>query len=132
MRSSSITDACLRSDFAHQRSRELVNTYQVLVFEELAPQAMGESKGRGMRKSIMDVAWTQFISMTISKAVDAGRTVILVDPRNTSKMCSHCGEIVPKTLSDRTHRCPSCGLVLDRDVHAARNILHRGLQTLRL
>jgi putative transposase len=120
-----------RADFAHQRSRELVNQYQVIVFEDLAPQAMGKSKGRGMRKSIMDVAWTQFISMTIGKAAEAGRTVILVDPRNTSKLCSQCGELVQKTLSTRTHTCPHCGLVLDRDKNAAITILQRGLQTLR-
>lgn len=120
-----------RSDFAHKRSRELVNTYQTIVFEDLAPQDVGKRKGRGMRKSIMDVAWTQFISMTIGKAAEAGRTVILVDPRNTSKMCSHCGELVQKTLSTRTHTCPTCGLVLDRDVNAALTILQRGLLTLR-
>jgi putative transposase len=118
-----------RADFAHKRSRELVNQYQVIVFEDLAPQALGRS--RGMRKSIMDVAWMQFISMTIGKAAEAGRTVILVDPRNTSKMCSRCGTLVQKTLSTRIHTCPHCGLVLDRDVNAALNILHRGLQTLR-
>jgi putative transposase len=121
-----------RSDFAHKRSRELVNHYQVIMFEDLAPLDMGKRKGRGMRKSIMDVAWTQFISMTIGKAAEAGRTVILVDPCNTSKMCSGCGELVTKTLSDRTHTCPACGLVLDRDTNAAINILQRGLQTLRL
>ena len=119
-----------RADFAHKRSRELVNQYQIIVFEALAPHEMGRSKG--LRKSIMDVAWTQFISMTIGKAAEAGRTVILVDPRNTSKMCSRFGEIVPKTLSDRTHTCPHCGLVMDRDRNAALNILQRGLQTLRL
>ena len=121
-----------RSDFAHKRSRELVNTYQVIVFEDLEPQQMGASRGRGMRKSIMDVAWSQFISMTISKAEDAGRSVILVNPRNTSKMCSDCGELVEKKLSERVHTCPHCGLVMDRDRNAALNILQRGLQTLRL
>src|SRR5215217_2066215 len=121
-----------RSDFAHKCSRELVNQYQVIVFEDLAPQTMGKRKGRGMRKSILDVAWTQFISMTIGKAAEAGRTVILVDPRNTSKMCSDCGELVQKSLSTRTHTCPNCGLVLDRDVNAALNILQRGLETFRL
>ena len=119
-----------RADFAHKRSRALVNHYQVIVFEQLAPQEMGRSNG--MRKSIMDVAWTQFISMTVAKAEEAGRTVILVDPRNTSKMCSQCGNIVPKMLSTRTHSCPHCGLVMDRDRNAALNILQRGLQTLRL
>ena len=117
-----------RSDFAHQESRRLIDRYQVIVFEQLAPKEMGKS--RGMRKSIMDVAWSQFISMTLSKAEQAGRSVILVNPRNTSKMCSSCGELVEKTLSDRTHPCPHCGLVMDRDVNAAINILHRGLQTL--
>ncbi len=121
-----------RSDFAHKRSRELVDRYQVIVFEDLAPMDMGKKRGSGMRKSIMDVAWTQFISLTLGKAAEAGRTVILVDPRNTSKMCSGCGTLVEKTLAVRIHTCtnPDCGLVLDRDVNAAINILHRGLQTL--
>ena len=121
-----------RSDFAHKQSRKLVNTYQVIVFEDLEPQVMGKSKGRSLRKSILDVAWTQFMSMTLSKAEEAGRAVILVSPRNTSKMCSQCGELVEKRLSDRTHSCPNCGLVMDRDENAALNILQRGLQTLRL
>jgi putative transposase len=102
----------------------------VIVFEDLAPMEMG--RRRGMRKSILDVAWTQFLQMTIAKAEEAGRRVILVNPKNTTKMCSSCGELVQKTLSERTHACPHCGLVLDRDENAARNILHRGLQTLRL
>jgi len=91
---------------------------------------MGRS--RGMRKSILDVAWSQFIRMTVSKAAEAGRRVILVDPRNTTKRCSSCGELVPKALRVRVHTCPHCGLVLDRDENAALNILQRGLQALRL
>jgi putative transposase len=121
-----------RLDFAHKRSRELVKTYQIIVFEDLEPRQMGARKGRGMRKSILDVAWSQFISMTVSKAEEAGRTVILVNPRNTSKMCSACGELVEKQLRERTHTCPHCGLVMDRDANAALNILQRGLQALRL
>jgi putative transposase len=119
-----------RANVAHQESRKLIDRYQVIVFEDLAPMEMG--RRRGMRKSILDVAWTQFIQMTIAKAEEAGRRVILVNPKNTTKMCSSCGELVQKTLSERTHACPHCGLVLDRDENAARNILHRGLQTLRL
>jgi putative transposase len=85
-----------------------------------------------MRNSILDVAWSQFISMTDTKAEEAGRRVVLVNPRNTSKLCSSCGELVQKRLSDRIHACPHCGLVMGRDRNAALNILHRGLQTLRL
>lgn len=118
-----------RTDFAHKESRKLVDRYQVIVFEDLAPMEMGRS--RGMRKSILDVAWTQFMQMTVAKAEEAGRRVIRVNPRNTTKMCSTCGEMVPKALSVRVHTCPQCGLVLDRDENAARNILQRGLLSLR-
>jgi putative transposase len=117
-----------RSDFAHKQSRKLVKGYQVIVFEALEPQQMGVKRGRGMRKSIMDVAWSQFISMTVSKAAEAGRYIILVDPRNTSKECSRCGKLVEKALSERMHSCPHCGLSLGRDHNAALNILQRGLQ----
>ncbi|MDI6897506.1 transposase, partial [Methanocella conradii] len=55
--------------------------------------------------------------------------VVLVNPANTSKMCSRCGQIVEKTLDERVHRCPCCGLVMDRDENAAINILRLGLQS---
>ncbi len=106
-----------------------MNSFQIIVVEKLAPSEMGRS--RGMRKSIRDAAWSQFISMTRVKAEEAGRTVVLVDPAHTSQMCSSCGNRAPKTLSDRIHACPCCGLVMDRDHNTARNILHRGLQYLR-
>ena len=121
-----------RDDFAHKRSRKLIERYQLIVFEELEPQQMGRS--RGMRKSIRDVAWSLFVQYTCAKAEEAGRTVVLVNPRNTSKMCSNptCGELVEKDLSVRVHACPHCGLVLDQDQNAAINILRLGLQNLRL
>ncbi len=37
--------------------------------------------------------------------------------------------MVKKSLSERTHTCPQCGLVLDRDHNAARNILHKALSS---
>jgi len=123
-----------REDFAHKRSRELITPYQVIAFEELEPQQMGASIGRGMRKSIADAGWNQLIEYTCNKAEEAGRTVVLVNPRNTSKMCSNpnCGKLVEKDLSVRVHDCPHCGLVLDRDQNAAINILRLGRQNLRL
>ena len=60
------------------------------------------------------------------KAEEAGTTVIFVDPKNTSQMCSGCTEIVPKDLSDRIHICNKCGLRMCRDQNAAINILKRG------
>jgi len=52
-----------------------------------------------------------------------GVPVIAVAPHFTSQECSACGALVKKSLSVRTHICPSCGVVLDRDHNAARNIL---------
>ena len=83
---------------------------------------------RSLNKSIADVAWNQLAQFTTYKAEDAGRQVILIDRRNTSKKCSRCRMLVPKDLSGRVHDCPHCGLVLDRDHNAAINILALGLQ----
>jgi NADPH-dependent 2,4-dienoyl-CoA reductase/sulfur reductase-like enzyme len=55
---------------------------------------------------------------------------IAVPAQYTSQDCSGCGERVPKSLSIRTHICPACGLVMDRDENAALNIQRAG-QTLR-
>ena len=118
-----------RKDFAHKLSRELVNQYQVMAFEKLDIQQMQHNKLKGMNKSIGDAAWDQFIAYTICKAEWAGRTAVMIDPRNTSKMCSRCGQLVEKTLSDRVHSC-SCGLTLDRDHNAALNILALGMKSL--
>ncbi|WP_375341989.1 zinc ribbon domain-containing protein [Okeania sp. SIO3B5] len=50
-----------------------------------------------------------------------------VNPHNTSQNCSNCGHKVPKALSVRTHSCQKCGIVLDRDENAAKNILNKAL-----
>lgn len=119
-----------RTDFAHNLSRQLVDKYQVIVFEDLDIQGMQSGNWRSMNRSIADVAWARFIAFTEQKAKEAGRTVMRVDPKNTTQRCSGCGEIVPKDLSVRIHSCPHCGLVLDRDHNAALNILALGLQSI--
>lgn len=114
-----------RADFAHKLSRRLVNGFQIIAFENLNTNGM--LKNHCLAKSIADAAWSQLIQYTTYKAEWAGRRVVLVDPRNTSKACSCCGALVDKALSVRVHSCPHCGLVLDRDENAALNILARGL-----
>ena len=120
-----------RKDFAHKLSRQFVDKYQIIAFEKLNIREMRENGFKGIRKSIGDVAWNQFIQFTAYKAEEAGRTVVFVDPKNTSKMCSRCGQIVQKKLSERIHSC-SCGLVLDRDQNASINILALGMKSLSL
>lgn len=116
-----------RRDFAHKTARELVNRYQLIVFEDLSVKDMQADNYRSMNRSIADVAWSQFVSLTEAKAREAGRTLIKVDPRNTTQVCSGCGQMVRKGLSQRLHVCPHCDLNLSRDENAARNILARGL-----
>lgn len=116
-----------RRDFSHKLSRRLVDTFQVIALENLDIKDMQDGNFRGMNKSIGDAAWNQLVQHISYKAEKAGRNVVLVDPCNTTKACSDCGEIVPKRLSDRIHSCLHCGCVLDRDLNAALNILARGL-----
>jgi putative transposase len=119
-----------RYDFAHQTARRIIDQHQLVAFEKLNIKGMMDGNFRSMNRSIGDVAWNQFTQCCSSKAAEAGRTVVFVDPRGTTQMCSDCGTVVPKDLSVRRHDCPECGLSLDRDHNAALNILARGLTSL--
>jgi putative transposase len=116
-----------RYEFAHQISKGLVNQYGLIAFEDLNINGMVHNYC--LAKSIHDVAWNMLVTLTSYKAASAGSMVVLVDPRNTSKMCSRCGILVEKSISDRVHNCPQCGLSMDRDWNAAVNILRLGLQS---
>jgi putative transposase len=136
-----------RADFLRKESRRLANRFQVIVFEDLQvanlvkrprPKQDGETgkylpngavAKAGLNKSISDAGWSQFVQMCTYKAAWAGRTLLQVDPRNTSQLCSGCGAVVKKTLKDRWHSC-SCGTELDRDTNSAKLILYRGYQLL--
>jgi len=117
-----------RKDFAHKLSRRLVNDFGIIAFEKL--NGKGMLSNHCLAKSIADASWHQLVQFTAYKAEWAGRSFVLVDPRNTSKRCSRCGTLVDKDLSCRIHSCPVCGLVLDRDLNSSFNILSLGLQAL--
>lgn len=116
----------LREEFLNQVSRKLVDFADIIVFEDL--NISGMLKNHNLAKHIQDVSWGKLIQLTQSKAERAGKSVVFVDPRNTSQMCSGCGILVAKDLSERVHVCPVCGLRLDRDHNAALNILTLGLR----
>ena len=118
-----------REDFIQKLSRSLVIRYGVICFEDLKIQKMIENPRYA--KGIMDAAWNKLVQYTSYKAEDAGRSVVLVDPKNTSQMCSRCGQIVAKDISMRMHKCPFCGYKSDRDLNAAINIMRLGLQSLK-
>jgi len=112
-----------RKNFTHHVSKWLVSNYDLIAFEKLNIKGMAQSR---LAKSILDAAWAQLIWQITYKAEKAGRWAVPVNPRGTSIRCSGCGELVPKTLADRQHICGRCGLSLNRDHNAARNILALG------
>ncbi len=112
-----------RKDNAHKVSRQLVNRYGLIAFEDL--NVLGMTQNHHLAKSIIDSGWSQLVAFTSYKAESAGRIVKQVDPRHTSQLCSNCGEVVKKQLKDREHRCPYCRFVGNRDENAAVNILKR-------
>jgi len=114
--------------FAHQVSHNLVERFGLIAFEDLSITKM--LNNHCLAKSISDAAWRMLVTIISYKAESAGSIVVLVDPRNTSQLCSRCGLKVTKSLSDRVHECPQCGLIMDRDENAAINILRLGLQSL--
>jgi putative transposase len=118
-----------RLNFLHQISYYLVNKYHIICFEDLDIKSMMESAPRSLSKSISDVSWKGLIKLTQFKAESAGSIVVLINPKNTSQICSTCGKFVKKDLSTRIHKC-SCGLEINRDHNAALNILRLGLQSL--
>jgi putative transposase len=112
-----------RTDFLHKLSRALVDRADLLVFEDL--QIQNIVKNRHLSKSINDASWNKLIQFSSYKASSAGKRVELIDPRGTTQRCSRCGNVVKKSLSDRIHRCPACGLLLDRDLNSTFNMLEQ-------
>lgn len=111
-----------RSDFLHQAAARLMRDYDTIVIEQMSVDSMARWKHA---KDVFDASWTTFISMLRYKAEWAGARVIEVDSQHTSQECSSCGALVPKVLRIALHDCPHCGLQMDRDLNAARNILSR-------
>ncbi|NEO56893.1 MAG: transposase [Okeania sp. SIO3B5] len=111
-------------DFHFKTANELLSKADVIAHENLNIKGLAKTR---LSKSINDAGWGQFLSILAVKAENAGQKTIAVNPKNTSQDCSNCGEKVPKELSQRTHSCPHCGIVIDRDLNAAINIKNRAV-----
>jgi putative transposase len=110
-----------RNDFLHKTSHRLVNSYSFIAYEELKIANM--VKNHNLARQITDVSWGNFTQYLCYKAESAGCKVVGVNPRNTSKTCSGCGNIQDIELSERTYFCQRCGMEKDRDLNASINIL---------
>jgi putative transposase len=117
-----------RKDFAHKLSRELVDNYGLIVFEDLDIKELVQDPDYS--KGISDVAWNTLLQMTQSKAEEAGCSVILVPAHYTSQTCSMCSHAdADNRKSQAKFVCLNCGHVENADVNAAKNILGLGLQS---
>ena len=119
-----------RDNFTHQASRQIVDRFGVICVEDLHVNRMVHH--HCLAKSISDAAWSQFFDRLASKAEEAGRTLIKVNPAYTSQTCSQCGHRQKMPLSERVYHCPCCLLSIDRDLNAARNIKAVGLHSVGL
>ena len=114
-----------REDFARKQANALVSSHDVIAFEDLKIRNM--VRNRHLAKSIQDAGWGTFLRWVKYYGLLQDIPVLAVEPAFTSQECSGCHRIVKKSLSVRTHICPGCGLVLDRDHNAALNILIKAL-----
>ena len=132
-----------RLDSCHQLSRDLVNRHDLIVHEDLKITNMtrrpkpppdgeggfeknGATAKAGLNRSIHDAGWGTSLAMIAYKAESAGRQVMVVDPRNTSRRCATCGLVDEGNRRGAVFRCLGCGHEAHADVNAAQNILRAG------
>jgi putative transposase len=137
---------CQRLDFLHKTANVVLKQTDCLIHEDLQIRNMlrrpkpkqdehgtylpnGACRVKGLHLSISDAAWGTFLNIVRYKVKEQGKHVIPVNPRNSTQECL-CGQRVEKTLSNRVHDCPNCGLVENRDFVSSQILLRRGLATL--
>ncbi|MGW1887393.1 RNA-guided endonuclease InsQ/TnpB family protein [Streptomyces sp. NPDC001970] len=138
-----------RLDHHHKQALALVRGHDVIVHERLntvgmtkapAPRpdperpggflANGAAAKAGLNRSILDAGWGQFLSILANKAESAGRRVIAVDARNTSRTCpptaGGCGHVAKENrVTQAQFTCTACGFAQNADHVGALNVLHR-------
>lgn len=116
-----------REEFCKKVALRLIKSNDLVAYEDL--NVKGMVKNRHLAKSISDVGWFLFRRWLDYFGYKYGKITVAVSPYNTSQNCANCGKKVQKSLSTRTHVCPHCSYVEDRDINAAINILQKGLST---
>jgi putative transposase len=118
-----------RADALHNFSREIVNRYQYIVVGDVSSLKLVKTR---MAKSVLDSSWGMLKRMLQYKGEHAGRSVVVVSERNTTRACSFCGTLSGPAGKDmlgvRQWECSECGAEHDRDENASRNILLAGLR----
>lgn len=116
-----------RKEWVKRLAYCVIQSNDLIAYEAL--NVKGLVKNRHLSKSISDAGWSTFRLWVEWFGLKYGKATVAVSPHYTSQDCSECGHRVKKALSTRTHICPNCGYVDDRDVNAAKTILKRGIST---
>ena len=120
------------NNLLHNLTNKIVSTGKVPIMENLTHIASKEGRkgnGKGKKFRFRLHMWPRFrIRYFVSyKSMGAGRMSVVVSPKGTSSRCSACGgAMIPEER--RLVRCSACGLVIDRDRNAARNLYYRGVR----
>ncbi len=133
------------ADFHHKTARTLVRDHDVIAHERLntagmtkspAPRPDPEQPGdflpngaaakAGLNRSVLDAGWAQFLAILANKAESAGRLVVPVDARNTSRACPECGHAAKENRGTQAKfACTACGFTANSDHVGATNVLDR-------
>jgi putative transposase len=116
-----------RKEYCKRLAYSVIQSNDLVAYEDL--NVKGLVRNRHLAKSISDAGWYTFRLWLEYFGHKYGKVTVAVPPHNTSQNCSNCGEKVKKSLSTRTHVCPHCGYMADRDLNASINILRLGLST---
>ncbi|PKR46681.1 RNA-guided endonuclease InsQ/TnpB family protein [Streptomyces sp. EAG2] len=136
-----------RLDHAHKTALNLVRAHDFIAHEDLrilnmtkrpapkpVPGAAGEflpngaAAKSGLNRAISEVGWGVFLAILAAKAEGAGRQVMAVDLRNTSRRCPACGHTAEENRPTQSRfSCVSCGHTAHADTVGAQNVLRAGL-----
>lgn len=136
-----------RLDHAHKTALDLVGEHDVIAHEDLKIRNMvkapapkpdpgtpggflpnGAAAKAGLNHSIADAGWGVFLTILRAKAESAGREVIAVDPRNTSRTCPECGHVAAENRpTQEKFHCQNCDHQAHADTVGALNVLRAGL-----
>ncbi len=121
--------AATRKLFLHELSRRLAGGFDLVCVEDLHVAGMARRKGLRNGRSVAEASMGELVRQLEYKTADRHAALVKVGRSYPStQTCSQCGARTKLALWQRVYRCNSCGLTLDRDVNAARNIRTEGLR----
>ena len=114
-----------RQNFLHKTSFSIIKQFKIISVEKLQIKNMVQN--HHLAKSISDASWGCFVQMLSYKVLNTGGQIVKVNPKNTSRTCSKCGNIQDMPLANREFKCLKCGFVCHRDLNSAILVDRAGL-----